>query len=166
MASLAEVIPQFLNPDNNVRQQAEQLFAQHRANPPVFVPQLLELARTLPEPQMRQMCAVLLRRNLDGEMWPAVGAQGQQTVKSGLLEAVVAEAHESVRKAVADAITKLASIAAASGTRARPHPVQAALPSNRPKLDGVCIGRGLGRVAPFRLQAVRRRRREEQEARA
>ena len=115
MASLQEVIPQFLNPDNNARQAAEQIFAQHKANPPVFATQLLELARTLPEPQMRQMCAVLLRRNLDTTFWPAVGAQGQQAVKAGLLEGVVAETHPNIRKALADTISKLAGIAASTG---------------------------------------------------
>ncbi len=77
--------------------------------------QLLELARTLPEPQMRQMCAVLLRRNLDTTFWPAVGAQGQQAVKAGLLEGVVAETHPNIRKALADTISKLAGIAASTG---------------------------------------------------
>ena len=117
MASLQEVIPQFLNPDNNARQAAEQIFAQHKSNPPVFTTQLLELARTFPEPQMRQMCAVLLRRNLDATLWPAVGAPGQQAVKAGLLEGVVAETHPSVRKALADTVSKLAGIAASSGGR-------------------------------------------------
>jgi hypothetical protein len=115
MASLQEVIPQFLNPDNNARQAAELIFAQHKANPPVFATQLLELARTLPEPQMRQMCAVLLRRNLDTTFWPAVGAQGQQAVKAGLLEGVVAETQPNIRKALADTISKLAGIAASTG---------------------------------------------------
>ena len=115
MASLAEVIPQFLNPDNNARQTAEQLFQQHKANPAVFVPQLLELARTFAEPQMRQMCGVLLRRNLDATVWPAVGAAAQQTVKAGLLEGVVAEQEPSVRKALADTISKLAAISASAG---------------------------------------------------
>lgn len=117
MASLGEVIPQFLNPDNNARQAAEQIFAQHKSNPPVFTTQLLELARTFPEPQMRQMCAVLLRRNLDATLWPAVGAPGQQAVKAGLLEGVVAETQPSVRKALADTVSKLAGIAASSGAR-------------------------------------------------
>lgn len=128
MASLAEVIPQFLNPDNDVRQQAEQFFALHKANPPVFVPQLLELSRTLPEPQMRQMCAVLLRRNLDMSIWPAVGEQGQQVVKAGLLDGVIVETHDSVRKALADTITKLAAIAASSGAYCKPRLCMVASP--------------------------------------
>lgn len=115
MASLQEVIPQFLNPDNNARQAAEQVFAQHKANPPAFATQLLELARTLPEPQMRQMCAVLLRRNLDKTLWSAVGLPGQQAVKAGLLEGVVAEVQPNVRKALADTVSKLAAIAASTG---------------------------------------------------
>jgi hypothetical protein len=120
MASLAEVIPQFLNPDNNARQAAEQCFAQHRANPPVFMPQLLELARTFPEAQMRQMCVVLLRRNLDQTMWPAVGAPGQTALKAGLLDGVITETDITVRKAIADTISKLASITSKSGPTPAP----------------------------------------------
>jgi len=111
MASLAEVISQFLNPDNNVRQTAEQLLQQHKANPAVFVPQLLELTRTFAEPQMRQMCGVVLRCNLDATMWPAVGALAQQTVFEGF----VAEQEPSVCKALADTISKLAAIFASAG---------------------------------------------------
>ena len=137
MASLQEVIPQFLNPDNNARQAAEQIFAQHKANPPVFATQLLELARTLPEPQMRQMCAVLLRRNLDTTFWPAVGAQGQQAVKAGLLEGVVAETQPNIRKALADTISKLAGIAASTGCE------QNLVPSG---LRARCIARAHGEL--------------------
>jgi len=62
----------------------------------VVVPQLLELTRTFAEPQMRQMCNVLLRYNLDATEWPAVGAVAQQTAKAGLFEGFVAEQEPSV----------------------------------------------------------------------
>mmetsp|Transcript_66778 Transcript_66778/g.108336 ORF Transcript_66778/g.108336 Transcript_66778/m.108336 type:complete len:138 (-) Transcript_66778:187-600(-) len=115
MASLVEVISQFLNPDNNVRQTAEQLLQQHKANPAVFVPQLLELTRTFAEPQMRQMRGVVLRCNLDATMWPAVGALAQQTAKASLFEGFVAEQEPSVCNALADTISKLAAIFASAG---------------------------------------------------
>ena len=116
MASLAEVIPQFLSPDNGARQAAEQQLAQHRANPSVFMPELLQLARTFPEPHLRQTAAVLLRKSLDASVWPAIGAPGQTSIKAGLLEGVVAETQDpKTRRALADTISKLAGIASASG---------------------------------------------------
>jgi hypothetical protein len=115
MASLAEVIPQLGSPDNDARKAAEQMLTLHKQNMPVFMPQLLELARTFPEWHLRQMCAVLLRRSLDSTAWPNVGAPGQQAVKTGLLDGVVAEAHPQVRKSLADTISKLAALAASSG---------------------------------------------------
>ena len=80
------------------------------------MPELLQLARTFPEPHLRQTAAVLLRKSLDASVWPAIGAPGQTSIKAGLLEGVVAETQDpKTRRALADTISKLAGIASASG---------------------------------------------------
>ena len=78
------------------------------------------------------MCVVLLRRNLDQTMWPAVGAPGQTALKAGLLDGVITETDITVRKAIADTISKLASITSKSGPTPAPCYALSALFSTRP----------------------------------
>ena len=57
------VVEALLTPNNQVRKQAEQAYNQYvESNAPAAASLLLQIACQAPTPQLRQICAVLLRR--------------------------------------------------------------------------------------------------------
>lgn len=114
-SSLAQTLPLFLSPDNAVRNAAEQAFAAARQEPSSFLSALQQLATNLPQPELRQMAAVLLRRNFVKELWDVVDKSIQENIKANLLASICAEPHPNVKKAISEAVSKLASIVCSSG---------------------------------------------------
>jgi hypothetical protein len=114
-STLAQTLPLFLSPDNAVRNAAEQTFAAARQEPSAFLSALQQLATTLPQPELRQMAAVLLRRNLVKELWDLVDKSIQENIKSNLLASICTEPQANVKKAVSEAVSKLASVVCSSG---------------------------------------------------
>eukprot|EP00961_Rhodomonas_salina_P028709 387335-Rhodomonas_salina.1 len=110
-AQLAQALPNLLSPDAATRQAAEQAIEQIKGQPAAWFPAILSLARGFPEPQMRQMAAVVLRKSISKDPWTAAGLEAQTVVKAGLLEAVFPETQHLVRKALGDVISKLAAVA-------------------------------------------------------
>jgi hypothetical protein len=114
-ATISQTLPLFLSPDNAIRNAAEQTFVSARQDPTAFVAALQHLAVTLQQPELRQMAAVLLRRNLTSELWNSVERSVQSNIQSNLLAAISTEPMVQVKKAIAEAISKLASIICSSG---------------------------------------------------
>ena len=114
-AIISQTIPLFLSPDNSVRNSAEQTFIATRQDPSAFITALQKLAVSFPQPELRQMAAVLLRRNLTSDIWSLVDKSSQESVKANLLASVSTEPEAQVKKAIAEAVSKLASIVCTSG---------------------------------------------------
>ena len=114
-AVISQTLPLFLSPDNASRNAAEQTFLAARQDPSAFVAALQSLAVTLHQPELRQMAAVLLRRNLTNELWNAVDKSVQTNIQTNLLTAVRNEPISQVKKGIAEAVSKLASIVCSSG---------------------------------------------------
>lgn len=110
-----QMILALCNPDNAIRNQAEQALNQAKENPEILLTAMTQLLRTNQNPQVRSMCALLLRKQA---MQPgAADASGQassslarlspqarQMVKSELLACIEAETERSIRKKVCDAV--------------------------------------------------------------
>jgi len=96
-------------------QSAEAHLQQLSAVPSTFLPGLLEVARTHDQQQFRQMAAVLLRRNVNPDSWAKTSPEAQTAVKTGLLEGLSNESVALVRRAFADATSKLAAVVCAGG---------------------------------------------------
>jgi len=96
-------------------QNAEAHLQQLSAVPSTFLPGLLEVARTHDQQQFRQMAAVLLRRNVNPDSWAKTSPEAQTAVKTGLLEGLSNESVALVRRAFADATSKLAAVVCAGG---------------------------------------------------
>jgi hypothetical protein len=114
-SSLAQTLPLFLSPDNAVRNAAEQTFVAARQEPTAFLSALQQLATSLPQPELRQMAAVLLRRNFVKELWDCVDKSIQESIKANLLASICTEPHANVKRAISEAVSKLASIVCSSG---------------------------------------------------
>jgi hypothetical protein len=113
--SLAKTLPLFLSPDNAVRNAAEQSFVAARQEPSAFLSALQQLATNLPQPELRQMAAVLFRRNCVKELWDLVDKSIQENIKANLLASICTEPHPNVKKAISEAVSKLACVVCSSG---------------------------------------------------
>ena len=70
-----QMILALCNPDNAIRNQAEQALNQAKENPEILLTAMTQLLRTNQNPQVRSMCALLLRKQA---MQPgAADASGQ-----------------------------------------------------------------------------------------
>ena len=115
ISQFEQMILALCSPDNTIRNQAEQALNQAKENPEILLTAMTQLLRTNQNPQVRSMCALLLRKQA---MQPgAADASGQassslarlspqarQMVKSELLACIEAETERSIRKKVCDAV--------------------------------------------------------------
>ncbi|XP_076928217.1 uncharacterized protein LOC143592100 [Bidens hawaiensis] len=104
--SLELLLLQFLMPDNEARRNAEDQI-KRLARDPEVVPQLIDHIRNAKTPNVRQLCAVLLRKKITGH-WRKLPDDVRQFVKRSLLESIIAEYSPSVRRASANVVTVIA----------------------------------------------------------
>ena len=114
IAQFEQIILALMSPDNNMRNQAEEALRQAKQSPETLLPAYVQLLRTNQDPQVRSMCAVLLRKAVmqggtteSGEATSSLArlsAQAKQVVKSELLACIEAETERSIRKKVCDAV--------------------------------------------------------------
>jgi len=108
-----QIILALLSPDNNLRNQAEEALRQAKQNPEILLPAYVQLLRTNQNPQVRSMCAVLLRKSVmqagtseAGEASSSLArlsVQTKQVVKSELLACIQGETERHIRKKICDA---------------------------------------------------------------
>jgi hypothetical protein len=94
-----------LDPSNEVRKAAEAAFHALRESEPALVCTQL-VAGLAHGPQVRQLCAVLLRRYLPA-MGPQISREMWEAVKAGLLQALAAEPDAAQRRKLCDAVGRL-----------------------------------------------------------
>ena len=94
-----------LDPSNEVRKAAEAAFHALRESQPALVCTQL-VAGLAHGPQVRQLCAVLLRRYLPA-MGPQISREMWEAVKAGLLQALAAEPDAAQRRKLCDAVGRL-----------------------------------------------------------
>ncbi|KAJ0870380.1 putative importin-beta domain, armadillo-like helical, importin beta family [Helianthus annuus] len=87
--SLELLLLQFLMPDNEARQNAEDQI-KRLVRDPEAVPQLIDHIRNAKTPNVRQLSAVLLRKKISGH-WPKLPDEIRQLVKQSLLESIATE---------------------------------------------------------------------------
>ena len=112
-----QIILALMSPDNNMRNQAEEALRQAKQSPETLLPAYVQLLRTNQDPQVRSMCAVLLRKAVmqggtteSGEATSSLArlsAQAKQVVKSELLACIVSETERHIRKKICDAVGQL-----------------------------------------------------------
>ena len=117
MAQFEQIILALMSPDNNMRNQAEEALRQAKQSPETLLPAYVQLLRTNQDPQVRSMCAVLLRKAAmqggtteSGEATSSLArlsAQAKQVVKSELLACIVSETERHIRKKICDAVGQL-----------------------------------------------------------
>ena len=103
---LPEILKALLAADNDVRGSAEATL-RNVARDANVVPALLTHARGDPDPQVRQLAAVVLKRRVLGH-WPRLDRETQEHVKNILLDGVVKEPVGLVRRSIADVVSKVA----------------------------------------------------------
>ena len=124
IAQFEQIILALMSPDNNMRNQAEEALRQAKQSPETLLPAYVQLLRTNQDPQVRSMCAVLLRKAVmqggtteSGEATSSLArlsAQAKQVVKSELLACIVSETERHIRKKICDATSELATEALSS----------------------------------------------------
>ena len=117
IAQFEQIILALMSPDNNMRNQAEEALRQAKQSPETLLPAYVQLLRTNQDPQVRSMCAVLLRKAVmqggtteSGEATSSLArlsAQAKQVVKSELLACIVSETERHIRKKICDAVGQL-----------------------------------------------------------
>uniref|UniRef100_A0A7S0YI36 Importin N-terminal domain-containing protein n=1 Tax=Polytomella parva TaxID=51329 RepID=A0A7S0YI36_9CHLO len=95
-----------LSNDNEVRKQAEEGI-KAASKKPEIIPQLLGIVQQHSEEMVRQLAAVLLRKNI-GKYFKKLPAELKEPAKSLLLERIAIEPSHAVRRSVADAVGVLA----------------------------------------------------------
>ena len=106
VADLPQILTALLAADNDVRGSAEATL-RNVARDANVVPALLTHARGDPDPQVRQLAAVVLKRRVLGH-WPRLPRDAQEQVKHILLDGVVKEPVGLVRRSIADVVSKVA----------------------------------------------------------
>ena len=106
VADLPQILTALLAADNDVRGSAEATLRVVARDANV-VPALLTHARGDPDPQVRQLAAVVLKRRVLGH-WPRLPRDAQEQVKHILLDGVVKEPVGLVRRSIADVVSKVA----------------------------------------------------------
>lgn len=106
VADLPQILTALLAADNDVRGSAEATL-RNVARDANVVPALLTHARGDPDPQVRQLAAVVLKRRVLGH-WPRLPRDAQEQVKHILLDGVVKEPVGLVRRSIADVVSRVA----------------------------------------------------------
>ncbi|KAI7742673.1 hypothetical protein M8C21_027816 [Ambrosia artemisiifolia] len=104
--SLELLLLQFLMPDNEARQKAEDQIKRLVRDLDV-VPHLIDHIRSATTPNVRQLSAVLLRKKITG-YWPMLTDEIRQLVKQSLIESIALECSPSVRRASANVVSIIA----------------------------------------------------------
>ncbi|KAL1510219.1 hypothetical protein AB1Y20_006547 [Prymnesium parvum] len=111
-----QMVVALMSPDNNMRNQAEAAFNQAKGNPDQLVTALITLLRTNANEQVRQLCAVLLRKAVTSavtkeqqsmQLLKLLSPQVQQALKSELLQCIEQEPERAIRKKACDAVGQL-----------------------------------------------------------
>eukprot|EP00854_Cymbomonas_tetramitiformis_P018775 gene18775-22429_t len=112
-AELSVTLAQALVTDNEVRQQAEEKIKIAAKNPAI-VPALLEFLHSSPEPPVRHLAALILRKRIT-QHWMKLGREVQDQAKAVLLDNIVKETTGTVRRAVSDVVGVIAKHAVPAG---------------------------------------------------
>ena len=113
--SLAQALPYFLSADNAARNAAEQVFVAARQDASSFLAELQSLSVSMPDSSLRQLAAVMLRRNLQKEFWESARPDVRESIKAKLIASLSTEPQANVKKAISEAIAQLACVAGAAG---------------------------------------------------
>eukprot|EP00746_Dinoflagellata_sp_MGD_P117341 gnl/MRDRNA2_/MRDRNA2_53179_c0_seq1.p1 gnl/MRDRNA2_/MRDRNA2_53179_c0~~gnl/MRDRNA2_/MRDRNA2_53179_c0_seq1.p1 ORF type:complete len:1113 (-),score=329.99 gnl/MRDRNA2_/MRDRNA2_53179_c0_seq1:538-3876(-) len=118
---MMELMRGLQSPDNNLRQQAEKMYSQAKAQQPdaVIMGMLSLVGTTGTDPAVRTQTAVLLRRLVMQSasadfVFDKLQVPSQAQVCAGLLQAFEAEAESKIQRKIAEAISELASYLSAS----------------------------------------------------
>jgi len=109
-----QLLTNLMSPDNFIRGQAEQMYAQAKQSQPDEVVQaLLQVGRTSTNNELRPFGIILLRRALSGSindksLWDKITTQTQNFLKKELLKGIEEEEHPNVRAQLRDATYDLA----------------------------------------------------------
>jgi len=108
-----QLIGQLMNPNNNLRDQAEGVFHQLKKNPDFLISSLIQLIGVSQSEEVRSLSSILLRRVLskgNESLWPVVSIQTQEVVKAQLISFVENEKSEGVRSKLTDCLAFVGSI--------------------------------------------------------
>ncbi|CAN6454217.1 unnamed protein product [Victoria cruziana] len=112
-ASFETLIAHLMSTSNEQRSRAEALFNLCKSNQPdALALKLVHLLQLSPQPELRAMAAILLRKQItrdDSFIWPSLSAQTQVTIKSSLLSCLQREDTKTIIKKLCDTIAELAS---------------------------------------------------------
>ena len=107
-APFEALIAQLMNPRNEDRSEAEQLFNLCRARQlDTFLLKLVYMVRSSSSPDVRSMAAILARKQLGS--WSQLNPQTQASIKEQLLYSVQQEEIQSVSKKLCDTIAEVAA---------------------------------------------------------
>jgi len=113
---LIQAFAAILGNDNEARKQAESLIYQARAEPLSYTKSLLEILSTSQDVGVRQLAAVLLRKDLsiatselsDESLWNKLELATRTEVKTSVLQLLENEPERVVRNRISDAVSELA----------------------------------------------------------
>ncbi|KAL9255453.1 Importin-5-like protein [Drosera capensis] len=107
-----------MSPDNALRSQSESLYTLIKLNHPDSLSLLLTSTLTATtSPDLRSMSALLLRKLVMDEcVLSGIGSETKQTLKKGLLEAMLREESRSILKKIGDVVVELAGVELPEGT--------------------------------------------------
>ncbi|OLL23441.1 Importin subunit beta-3, partial [Neolecta irregularis DAH-3] len=115
---LGLVVSQLSSPDNHIRTVAENSLNQLvNDRPDMTIPALAEQTRRNPDPQIRSLCIVLLRRmtfkpppnNLNGKLiWVVIGPVARAQIQNMLLQGLETEQDSAVRRKLCDTVAEFA----------------------------------------------------------
>eukprot|EP00741_Cyanophora_paradoxa_P021221 tig00000237_g20482.t1 len=106
--SVAQILRSLLVPDTSVVSAAEERIKKV-VKQPECVGVLLHLIQACPEPQVRQLAAVMLRKKI-ATHYGRIPADLQASVKTVMLESIVKEPQSLVRRAVSNVVAALAKL--------------------------------------------------------
>ncbi|GAB2211296.1 hypothetical protein Droror1_Dr00016589 [Drosera rotundifolia] len=106
------LITHLMSPDNALRSQSESLYTLIKLNHPdsLFLLLTSTLTATI-SPELRSMSALLLRKVvMDEPVLSGIGLETKQTLKRGLLEAMLREESRSIVKKIGDVVVEVAGV--------------------------------------------------------
>eukprot|EP01100_Stratorugosa_tubuloviscum_P001006 TRINITY_DN1224_c0_g2_i1.p1 TRINITY_DN1224_c0_g2~~TRINITY_DN1224_c0_g2_i1.p1 ORF type:complete len:1087 (-),score=588.52 TRINITY_DN1224_c0_g2_i1:206-3466(-) len=108
-----KLVDALLSTQNEIRRDAEAIFNQQKQNPDSLITLLMLGASKSTEFKIRQMCVVLLRKNLtksSDSIWAKLTPQTQELVKNQLLNSLQNEQDKKIRSKFADAVSELGAM--------------------------------------------------------
>ena len=115
LQNLTNILQGVLNPDNNLRKEAELKLNQIRENKPAFCFCLTKLLVESPEKSVKTLASVLLRKTLSigdkeevSAAWLVMDANTKTSIKENILKAVIAEADKNQKIKYCDTMATVA----------------------------------------------------------